>query len=465
MIFPRSQTIVVIGFLAMFILLVSFAPKSPMPSPVPFNNQKVYATELFAEPDVATNEDDADEGEVVDGTNGEVHVYPQESPLIVIEENYENTEHQQPATPPSANTGADHNDDGTNADAYAMTDDDTIFVSVASYRDSLCSNTIESIYTNASRPDLIYIGLCQQNDPKKDVDCAKDEKLHPEWQSNIRTIRVAHQDAMGPTWARYLCSTLLDGEKYYLQIDSHCYFSPQWDAKLVKMIKMLKASGVRKPLLSHYTKAHETYFDKNDDRETVPTICKSFFNDQKMISFEGADFVKSKPNEMPRPNPYVAAGMMFGESLFAVEVPFDPNLPYLFVGEEILHSVRLWTHGWDVFTPNENVIYHFYTRENEPKFWNDVSYNNDADSVNKVRNLLELEESKAMSPLMAKNLDVYGLGKERTLQQYFDFAGIDKDRKTINFDFCKDPDVFERWEQYRKIPGAAATDPAKSDKQ
>jgi cathepsin L len=37
-----------------------------------------------------------------------VHVYPQESPLIVIEENYENTEHQQPATPPSANTGADH---------------------------------------------------------------------------------------------------------------------------------------------------------------------------------------------------------------------------------------------------------------------------------------------------------------------------------------------------------------------
>jgi hypothetical protein len=69
-----------------------------------------------------------------------------------------------------------------------------------------------------------------------------------------------------------------------------------------------------------------------------------------------------------------------------------------------------------------------------------------------VRNLLELEDSKAMSPLMAKNLEVYGLGKERTLQQYFEFAGIDKNTKNINFDFCKDPDVFERWEQFRKVP-------------
>ncbi len=28
------------------------------------------------------------------------------------------------------------------------------------------------------------------------------------------------------------------------------------------------------------------------------------------------------------------------------EVPFDPELPYLFMGEELLYSARLWTHGW-----------------------------------------------------------------------------------------------------------------------
>jgi hypothetical protein len=215
------------------------------------------------------------------------------------------------------------------------------------------------------------------------------------------------------------------------------------------MIKQLKAKGVQKPMLSHYTKAHESYDDPNDEKDKVPTICKSFFNEDKMISFEGADFVTVQPGDLPRPNPYVAAGMMFGPSEFAREVPFDPNLPYLFVGEEILHSVRLWTHGWDIFTPSENVIYHFYTREKEPKFWDDVKYNNDKDAVNKVRNLLDLEDSKEMSPLMAKNLEVYGLGKQRSLQQYFEFAGIEKAAHKVKTDFCKDDDIFERWQKYR----------------
>lgn len=405
-----KNTVVVFAFLSLLVFLIMFAPQTrnsvvaptmriATPVPIPSSPKSLQYAELFQE----------------------------ETPTPT-------------PTPTPAPT----------PDAMTMTNEDTIFISIASYRDSLCSSTIDSIYTNASRPDLVYIGLCQQNDPDKDGDCAKDDKVKPEWRDRIRTIRVAHHDAMGPTWARYLCSTLLDNEKYYLQIDSHCNFSKDWDAKLVKMIKMLKANNVRKPLLSHYTKAHDTYNDANDDTEKVPTICKSFFNENKMISFEGADFVKSNPNDLPRPNPYVAGGMMFGESLFAREVPFDPNLPYLFVGEEILHSVRLWTHGWDVFTPNENVIYHFYTRENEPKFWNDVSYNNDAEAVNKVRNLLDLDDSKSMSPLMAKNLEAYGLGKERSLAEYLAFAGIDKESKKINFDFCKDENVFGRWEQYRK---------------
>lgn len=334
---------------------------------------------------------------------------------------------------------------------FDMDDGDTIFVSVASYRDAMCPTTVKSLYENAKRPDLISVGLCQQNDPLKDVDCAINDDIKPEWRARIRTVRVAHHDAMGPTWARYLCSTMLQDEKYYLQIDSHCFFAKDWDAKLVRMIKQLKAKGVKKPMLSHYTKAHDAYDDPNDDKSSVPTICKSFFNENKMISFEGADFVTVKPGDLPRPNPYVAAGMMFGPSEFAREVPFDPNLPYLFVGEEILHSVRLWTHGWDIFTPNENVIYHYYTRESEPKYWNDAKYNDDSAAVNKVRWLLELEDAQKLSPLMSKNLDVYGLGKERTLNQYFEFAGIEKTTQKVNTDFCKDPDVFERWEKFKVV--------------
>ena len=28
----------------------------------------------------------------------------------------------------------------------------------------------------------------------------------------------------------------------------------------------------------------------------------------------------------------------------------------MFVGEEILHSARVWTHGYDIFAPDENLV-------------------------------------------------------------------------------------------------------------
>ena len=28
----------------------------------------------------------------------------------------------------------------------------------------------------------------------------------------------------------------------------------------------------------------------------------------------------------------------------------------MFVGEEILHSARMWTHGYDIFSPDENLV-------------------------------------------------------------------------------------------------------------
>jgi Glycosyltransferase (GlcNAc) len=43
--------------------------------------------------------------------------------------------------------------------------------------------------------------------------------------------------------------------------------------------------------------------------------------------------------------PFAAAGFMFYAGHMLLEVPFDPHLPYLFDGEEILYSARLWTHG------------------------------------------------------------------------------------------------------------------------
>ena len=114
--------------------------------------------------------------------------------------------------------------------------ENTIFVSIASYRDNECKKTIKSLFNNAKNKNNCYIGICQQNNYNIDNDCL----INNEWNCNIRIIRIPYYEAKGPTYARYLCSGLWNGEEYYLQIDSHTTFIKDWDEKLINMIKEIK---------------------------------------------------------------------------------------------------------------------------------------------------------------------------------------------------------------------------------
>lgn len=60
--------------------------------------------------------------------------------------------------------------------------------------------------------------------------------------------------------------------------------------------------------------------------------------------------------------PFAGAGFQLSSADVLLEVPFDPRLDMLFVGEEILYSARLWTHGWDLFGPDMNLVWHRYNR-------------------------------------------------------------------------------------------------------
>lgn len=76
---------------------------------------------------------------------------------------------------------------------------------------------------------------------------------------------------------------------------------------------------------------------------------------------------------VPKYAPFVAAGFFFAPANFLYEVPFDPFLPWIFMGEEISMSARLWTSGYDIFSPTINVLNHYYVRRHYPKFWESVN--------------------------------------------------------------------------------------------
>lgn len=332
----------------------------------------------------------------------------------------------------------------------------TIFVSIASYRDDVCNSTLKSLYEMSKYPKNIYVGICQQNKKDEDEDCVKSFENNP----NVRIMRISHIEAKGPTYARYLCSTLWKGEEYYLQIDSHSSFVKNWDEKCINMINEIKKLGLsQKPVLSHYPKEISEYksykTDSEKDKYNVTRMCRSFFNTRDMLSFFGAEIIDTKKEYYK--TPYVAGGMVFCESKFLDELPYDPELPYLFVGEEILHSIRYYTNGWDIFTPNENIIFHEYTRSGKPKIWTDNPSYSDIPAFEKVKFYIGLVKDDLKIPEnLRKNLNKYGLGKERSLQDYYDFAGINLEKRIVTKNFCRsdnvasDEDIFRSNEKNHK---------------
>jgi hypothetical protein len=301
-------------------------------------------------------------------------------------------------------------------ETYVRHNKDTIFVSIASYRDADCSMTMKDLFSKAKNPDRVFAGVCEQN--SGDV---KEQCMGPgfKYHRNVRMVSIPSAEAKGPTYARYLCSTLYRGETWYLQIDSHTRFVDGWDDLA---IEMAKACPSRKPVLTHYphdSKKHSI------GESSIPILCKSKFNADGIPVFEAVVFSAKDLGGKPKPVPFVSGGFMFAPGTITTEVPFDPSLDHVFQGEEFLYSARLWTSGYDFFTPPKNVVMHEYYREDSPKYWNDIPAWNASQkqSIKKVRQILGFQRP----PLPEYG---YGLGTLRTMDAYLQFAGLDPSAKT-----------------------------------
>ena len=235
---------------------------------------------------------------------------------------------------------------------------DFIFVSIASYRDPLCIKTIESIFKQSKEPHKIRIGLCIQNDTNDYVG-----KINKKYFDFIKIIKIPHYLAKGPTWARFLCNTLWNGEEYFLQIDSHTIFDKHWDFNIKNMYKILPP----KSIITHYPPK-----DTNiDDLTTITTHSHDYYvnNKQQIIAISK----KVPRTEKPVISRFASCNFFFVHSQFIIDVPWDPYLPFLFQGEEPLIGMRALSKGWTMYHPTFAVCRHYYTRNKEPKFWNDLN--------------------------------------------------------------------------------------------
>ena len=186
------------------------------------------------------------------------------------------------------------------------------------------------------------------------------------------------------------------------------------------MLKGLQKKGHKKPLLTSYISSYNPENDP-EGRVKVPWLMNfDRFIPEGAVFFLPATIPGWEEMTEPIPGRFYSAHFAFSLGSFVKEVPHDPE--YYFHGEEISIAVRAFTHGYDLFHPHQVVIWHYYTRSNQPRHWTDSKdwVKLDSASHTKVRKLLGIDGEK----LTKRGKNKYGLGTERSLKEYEKYAGV-----------------------------------------
>lgn len=292
----------------------------------------------------------------------------------------------------------------------------TIFVSIASYRDPDCRNTVRDLFDKATYPERIVIGICLQIVPGEDEDC----RVSTERQQQLRLIEIHASESRGACWARSRIQKLWRGEDYYFQVDSHMRFVAGWDEKLITMVEKCPSE---KPVLSTYP-LEFTPPDQFAPDNLVTIRPKGFDDDGVLTQYSWLTPLDKAP-EHPAPAPFISAGMLFASGKIVAEVPYDPYL--YFTGEEITLGARLWTSGWEIYCPNKVIAYHNYIKQTgRPRHWDDQTdwIDQSLRARRRLRHILGIETASNNSDDLVE-IEHYGLGSTRTLVEYEAFSGLD----------------------------------------
>ena len=320
--------------------------------------------------------------------------------------------------------------------AKAITQNDLIFIAIASYRDTELLPTIRDLLNKARYPEKLRFGICLQ-------DTLLAMNAFPYYSDpRFRVLRVPASQSKGCCWARSKMQSLQRDERYYFQIDSHHRFVQDWDDLAVRLLHMCPSS---KPILSSYLPPYKPETAESD-------VQNSYAVSIAMQGFTKKGLVRIQPHRMegdrlvrPQLAFMIAAGFIFTFGDWVKQVPYDPSL--YFNGEEVSLAIRSWTHGWDIYAPHIALSWHYYERKDCPKHWTD--HKDDWRVTNEVsiervlaqirgdfqgERSLDAENpygAERVPPYGAERVPPYGLGVLRTLAEYEAFAGIQFARKAV----------------------------------
>ena len=313
-----------------------------------------------------------------------------------------------------------------------------IFVSIACFMDNDILNTINDCLEKAEYPNNIVFGICFQHDP--DDDYLKIYDNNPKF----RIHRMHWNEAKGPTYARYFCSQLIKNEEFFLQIDCHTRFFDRWDSKIINELKKCEEKS-DKSVISHYPINIKDMNNLEIQKKIGNITTFRYIGTDAIKSHGGLHTISNEPKQCWG----IMAAMVFMRTKVFEEVPYDIKLYHGYHAEEqFFYAVRLWTHGYQCFSPSCHVLAMEYgtnrdrlpseTKSNlakggnywNQKTWRKCKYYLKLDSLENV----DCEEYKKD---ILENQKKYGLGNVRSVVDYYKMTNL-HDKLCELFPFYKE---------------------------
>jgi Glycosyltransferase (GlcNAc) len=214
---------------------------------------------------------------------------------------------------------------------------ETIYITIASYRDPECPITIDSIFTRAQYPGRLRVAVIDQ---RLDEDmhciipatpCAENpDQVLCKYAGQIEALEMDARLGIGPVFARHLGYRHYRGEYFAMQVDAHVRFVEHWDTSLVEQWHQ---ANNEMAVLSTYLSDLNNSIDPvtfKAIRPGRPIMCATDYEGTGKYKHlrhgqqpEGPAMIHGEPTL----HPFWAAGFSFGRGHFVVQVPYDQYLP------------------------------------------------------------------------------------------------------------------------------------------
>jgi len=303
----------------------------------------------------------------------------------------------------------------------------TIFVAIASYLDYEIRYTILDCIHRAKHPENLYFSVCLQYDENEGTNESCIDDLVQKY--NIKVVKYHYIQSEGGCWARNQAQLAYNNEKFSLQVDSHTRFIHNWDEIVINDYNELKKT-ISKPLISFLPPSYSRMDDKGIDFDFkhIHELDKinhpkfEYITDEYWPSYGG---YSNEQHTGYKPSSVIIlyGGFVFSEGSWVVEIKQDPE--HYYTGEELALTIRSYTKGYDIFTPNHIVAWH-RAHPKTPK----KHFNNNPEEIALTKHRHAISRLKMLIEGMG-DLGEYGAGNVRTVDQYAEFAKVNFKTKTV----------------------------------